>query len=53
MKDITNYRPISLLSYMYRLFTRILQNRIKKVLDEPPPPPQKKRGGFQEKKVYS
>ena len=37
MRDIQHYRPISLLSHMYKLFTRILQKRIEKVLDENQP----------------
>ena len=37
MRGINNYRLISLLSHMYKLFTRILQKRMKKVLDENQP----------------
>ena len=37
MRDIKNYRPFSLLSHMYKLFTRILQQRMEKVLDENQP----------------
>ena len=33
-KDIKNYRPISLLSHSYKLFTRLLQSRIERTLDE-------------------
>ena len=33
-KDIKNYRPISLLSHSYKIFTRLLQTRIERTLDE-------------------
>ena len=36
-KDIETYRPISLLSHMYKLFTRILHKRMDKDLDENQP----------------
>ena len=33
-KDIKNYMPISLLSHSYKIFTRLLQTRIERTLDE-------------------
>ena len=36
-RDIKNYRPISLLSHMYKLFTRILQKWMERILDENQP----------------
>ncbi|GFO50552.1 RNA-directed DNA polymerase (reverse transcriptase) domain containing protein [Plakobranchus ocellatus] len=35
--DIKNYRPISLLSLSYKLFTRLLQKRMERILDENQP----------------
>jgi hypothetical protein len=41
--DINNYRPISLLPNLYRLFTKIITKRMTKILDENQPVEQ---GGF-------
>ena len=48
MRDIKNYRPISLLSHMYKMFTRIIQKRMERFLDENQP---REQVGF--KKGYS
>ncbi|MCH9657352.1 reverse transcriptase family protein [archaeon] len=32
--DLKNYRPISLLSHAYKIFTRIIANRLEKLMDE-------------------
>ena len=47
-KDIKNYRPISLLSHSYKIFTRLLQTRIERTLDENQP---REQAGF--RKGYS
>ena len=45
-KDTKNYRPICLLSYMYKLFTTIVPTRLEKKLDENQPSEQ---AGFKSK----
>ena len=47
-KDIKNYRPISLLSHSYKVFTRLSQSRIERTLDEYQP---REQAGF--RKGYS
>ena len=48
VRDIKKYRPVSLLSHMYKLFTRILQKWMERVLDENQP---REQAGF--RKGYS
>ncbi|KAE9412331.1 hypothetical protein Angca_005490, partial [Angiostrongylus cantonensis] len=43
LHDIGNYRPICLLSVVYKLFTRVILNRIDRIVDEGQPCEQ---GGF-------
>ena len=45
-KDIKNYRPICLLSKMYKLFTKIITTRLEKKLDENQP---REQAGFRSK----
>ena len=45
-KDIKNYRPIRVLSNMYKLFTKIITTRLEKKLDENQP---REQAGFRSK----
>ncbi|XP_029639147.1 uncharacterized protein LOC115214163 [Octopus sinensis] len=47
-EDLKNYRPICLLSHVYKLFTKIILNRLSRRLDEQQP---REQAGFQ--KNYS
>ncbi|KAJ8731620.1 hypothetical protein PYW07_004784 [Mythimna separata] len=38
--DINNYRPISLISHIYKIFIKIIENRISRELDKQQPPEQ-------------
>lgn len=45
-KEIKNYRPISLLAHTYKLFTRLLQDRMEEALDTNQP---REQAGFRRK----
>ena len=43
--DIKNYRPVSILSHVYKIVTKVLRNRPKTELDEQQP---REHAGFKE-----
>ena len=47
-KDIKNYRPICLLSNIYKVLTKVLMKRLEKTLDETQP---KEQAGFRSREV--
>ncbi|KAI3361898.1 hypothetical protein L3Q82_002226 [Scortum barcoo] len=46
LQDIKNWRPVSLLCTDYKLLSKVLANRLRKVMDQLPGGLEWKRGGF-------